>query len=89
MSDNFVGHDILGHDWDREFQKQLFACAVEEVRPEFRTNSWQAFWKTAVESKSVSDVAENLGMSVGAVYIAKSRVLARLKEVVETLEEDV
>jgi RNA polymerase sigma factor (sigma-70 family) len=72
-------------DWDREVEQHLFACAVERVRPEFRENSWQAFWKTAVESHSASDTAAELGASVGAVYIAKSRVLARLKEVVASL----
>ncbi len=72
-------------DWDREVEQHLFACAVERVRPEFRENSWQAFWKTAVESQSASDTATELKISVGAVYIAKSRVLARLKEVVATL----
>ncbi len=72
-------------DWDRELEKHLFACAVEKVRPEFHQNSWQAFWKTAVENQSASAVAAELDISVGAVYIAKSRVLARLKDVVATL----
>lgn len=72
-------------DWDREVEKHLFACAVERVRPEFRANSWQAFWETAVEGRSASGTAAELGISVGAVYIAKSRVLARLKEVVAAL----
>lgn len=72
-------------DWDRELEKHLFSCAVERVRPEFRENSWQAFWKTAIENQSASATASDLEISVGAVYIAKSRVLARLREVVATL----
>ena len=72
-------------DWDHELEKHLFACAVEKARPEFQPNSWQAFWKTAVDNQDASSVAEELDISVGAVYIAKSRVLARLKEVVATL----
>ena len=72
-------------EWDREAEKHLFACAVERVRPEFRESSWQAFWKTAVENHSATTVADELGVSLGAVYIAKSRVLARLKAVVAAL----
>jgi len=74
-------------DWNREVEKRLFACAVERVQPEFRPTTWQGFWKTAVQQRAASEVARELGVSVGAVYVAKSRVLARLKEVVETIGE--
>ena len=66
--------------WDREYEKHLFDWAAEQVRADFEETTWQAFWQTAVEDKSPKDVAKELGVSVGAVYIAKSRVLARLKE---------
>jgi RNA polymerase sigma factor (sigma-70 family) len=62
-----------------EFKRQAFRWAAERVRHEFADSTWQAFWKTGVENLSVSAVAEELGLSVGAVYIARSRVLARLR----------
>jgi hypothetical protein len=53
------------------------------VRNSFQPKSWQAFWLTAVENRSAADVAEELGLSKGAVYIARSRVMAKLKEKIE------
>ena len=74
--------------WDREYQRRLFSWAAEQVRIDFDNSSWRAFWATAVEGTSPKDVAAELGMSLGAVYIAKSRVLARLKEKIRQFECD-
>jgi RNA polymerase sigma-70 factor (ECF subfamily) len=71
--------------WDQEFRRHVFAAAAEQVRQEFEGTSWQAFWSTAVEGKKAPEVAHALGLSVGAVYIAKSRIQARLKERVSEL----
>ena len=54
--------------------------ALEILRTEFAEHTWQAFWRIAVEGQSAADVATALGMSLGAVYVAKSRVLHRLRE---------
>ena len=67
-------------DWDREYHQRLFDWAVQQVCHEFEQSTWKAFWQTAVEAVPPKTVAGRLGMSVGAVYIAKSRVLSRLKE---------
>jgi RNA polymerase sigma-70 factor (ECF subfamily) len=56
------------------------------VRGHFQDSTWSAFWQTAVEGRPPQAVAEALGLTVGAVYIAKSRVLARLKEQVQLLQ---
>ena len=48
--------------------------------------TWQAFWRTAVDGQPARDVAEALQMSVGAVYVAKSRVVARIKQHVAEIE---
>jgi RNA polymerase sigma-70 factor, ECF subfamily len=58
----------------------LLRAAVELIRSEFETRTWQAFWLTAVEGKSPAEIAGALGMSGGAVRVAKSRVLKRLRE---------
>jgi len=73
--------------WEREYRKCAFEWAVEKVRPQFQDSTWQAFWQTSVEGKDPQQVAALLGMSVGAVYIARSRVLARLKREIQPLEE--
>jgi RNA polymerase sigma-70 factor (ECF subfamily) len=74
--------------WEADYQRQLFSWAVERIRSEFQEKTWQAFWRTAVEGKSGKDVAAKLQMTVAAVYLAKGRVLARLKEEIEQVRDD-
>ncbi len=74
--------------WEREHQTRLFAWAVERVKPDFRQGTWDAFWGVAVDNESVDDVATRLGMSVGAVYVAKSRVVARIRAEIQGIEGD-
>jgi RNA polymerase sigma-70 factor (ECF subfamily) len=74
--------------WEQEYEQRLFAWAAEQVRTGFEDSTWQAFWQTAVEGQSARETAEALGISVGAVYIAKSRVLARLKEQIRQVQDE-
>ncbi len=53
--------------------------ALDLVRAEFENRTWEAFWRTAVDRQRPADVADDLGMSLNAVYKAKSRVLRRLR----------
>jgi RNA polymerase sigma factor (sigma-70 family) len=74
--------------WDREYERRLFAWAAEQVRGEFQPATWRAFWLTAVEGKSAKEAGDTLGLSPGAVYVAKSRVLARLREQVQQVQQE-
>jgi RNA polymerase sigma-70 factor (ECF subfamily) len=74
--------------WDREYQRQLFLWAAERVRGCFGERSWQAFWQTAVEARDPRETAAALGMSVGAVYTAKSRVLDRVRREIQQVHGD-
>jgi RNA polymerase sigma-70 factor (ECF subfamily) len=74
--------------WDREYERRLLDVAAEQVRLEFENPTWQAFWRTAVEGQPATEAAEGLEMSVGAVYIARSRVLSRIKEKVAQLRDE-
>ncbi len=73
--------------WELEYQRRLASLAMERVKGEFHDNTWQAFWLTAVEGLSAAEVARRVGMSPGAIYVAKSRVLARLKDEVEAMRQ--
>ena len=64
---------------DPDGDRLLFRRAVELVRGEFEPQTWAAFWATAVEDRSPADVAAALGTTPNAVYLAKSRVLHRLR----------
>jgi RNA polymerase sigma factor (sigma-70 family) len=68
-----------------EYRRRAFHWAAEKVKSEFTEITWQAFWSTGVENRPIAEVAENLGISSGAVYVARSRVLARLRQRVEVL----
>jgi RNA polymerase sigma-70 factor (ECF subfamily) len=76
-------------EYAAEFRRRAFQWAAERVKNEFTNTTWQAFWKTGVENRGVADVARELGLSEGAVYIARSRVLARLRQRVEELSGDI
>jgi RNA polymerase sigma-70 factor (ECF subfamily) len=74
--------------WDREYERRLFAWAADRVKGEFQETTWRAFWLTAVEDKSAKEAGQLLGLSVGAVYVAKSRVLARLRVEIDQVQAD-
>ena len=67
----------IGLDRDR------LSVVLVQAQTQFSSNTWQAFWMTAVEDRSAVDVAFDLGMSRNAVYIAKSRVIAAIRDTVE------
>jgi RNA polymerase sigma-70 factor (ECF subfamily) len=58
----------------------LLGRVLDLIRNEFEDRTWQAFWRTAVDSRSPAEVAGELNMSAGAVRVAKSRVLRRLRQ---------
>ena len=75
-------------EWDREWHRNMFAWAAGEVRPRVLETTWQAFWKTTVEGKAGQEVAAELGVTVAAVYLAKSRVMAHLRAVIHEVQEE-
>ncbi len=70
-------------DWDCAFKRRLLDWAISQVRGEVNETTLQAFWRTAVVGTAPKTVSEELGMSVGAIYAARSRVLARLRELID------
>jgi RNA polymerase sigma-70 factor (ECF subfamily) len=74
-------------EWQAEWDRRLFAWACEQVRPSVTAATWQAFWRTAFENQPGKRVAADLEMTVAAVYLARSRVIARLKELIGSVEE--
>jgi RNA polymerase sigma-70 factor (ECF subfamily) len=58
---------------------ELLHRALALIRDDFEPRTWAAFWQTAVDGRATIDVAADLGMSPGAVRVAKSRVLHRLR----------
>ena len=74
-------------DW--ECQRAEFRKAASDIRREFSEDTWQAFWMTAMEERSVADVAKQLNKSTGSVYAARSRIIRRIKRRLEQLQSPV
>ena len=71
-----------------EYRREVFRWAARQVRKEFRQDTWDAFWLTAVEGRSVEAVAKELAKDAGAIYAARSRVMRRIREKVTEYEQD-
>jgi RNA polymerase sigma-70 factor (ECF subfamily) len=74
-------------DWRDSWRQHLLDWAIERVRHQFEPETWKAFWATSVEDRPVEQVARELKRSSGAVYIARSRVMARLRKLVEEVDD--
>jgi RNA polymerase sigma-70 factor (ECF subfamily) len=70
----------------QEYQAELFRWAAGQVRGEFQPTTWDAFWRTTVDGESISETARALSLSIGAVYAARSRVIARIKRKVRQID---
>jgi RNA polymerase sigma-70 factor (ECF subfamily) len=70
----------LSRYWDEQHDRHVLRALMELVRPEFTEATWRAFQRLAFDGAPARDVAAELGMSVNAVLIAKSRVLSRLRQ---------
>ncbi len=75
--------------FDAEAHREQFRWAAVQVQAQVAQSSWQAFWLTAVEGQSPDSVAQHLSLSVGAVYVARCRILAKIKSLVVPFREDV
>ncbi len=68
-----------------EHRRQVFLLAASEIESEFRSEHWRAFWETSITGREVAEIARELKMSAGAVYVARSRVMKRLREKVSEI----
>jgi RNA polymerase sigma-70 factor (ECF subfamily) len=68
--------------FDLEYRRSVFQWAAQAVQEQVSEKTWRAFRQTLLEDRPIADVARELGMTPGAVYIARSRVMARLRDVV-------
>lgn len=62
-----------------EYRQYLVSRALQLMQAEFEPTTWQACWEFVVNARPADEVARELGLTVNAVYLAKSRVLRRLR----------
>ena len=70
----------LSRRWDREHDEQLVRRVLALVRADFTPRTWEVFRLLVLEDRPAAEVARLCGIELSAVYVAKSRVLARLRE---------
>lgn len=75
-----TSHGDLEASWDREYDQHLVRRALEIMEAQFERKTWQACWELTVNDRKAVDVAAELSMTEAAVYVAKSRVLRRLRQ---------
>jgi RNA polymerase sigma-70 factor (ECF subfamily) len=73
-------------EFDLEYRRRLFDWAAGRVRAEVSETEWRAFYLTGVEGQEPRDVAAVLAISVGTIYSYKSRVMARLRRLIEQVD---
>jgi RNA polymerase sigma-70 factor (ECF subfamily) len=75
----------LNRQWDEEHDQYVLRCLLDQMEMEFEPATVRAFRRLALDGAPGAEVAQELGLSVGAVYVARSRVLKRLREEAEGL----
>ena len=66
--------------WNQEHDRHVTHRLLEMLKGDFEPKTWQAFTRLALDGAPAAEVAKELGLSTNAVFIAKSRVLARLRQ---------
>jgi RNA polymerase sigma-70 factor (ECF subfamily) len=77
----------LSREWDRQHARHLAHALLQRIRHEFRDSTWDAFERVVLQGQATAAVAAASGMTTNAVTIARSRVLARLREELAAWED--
>jgi len=84
---NLPASSELSSALDLEYERMVFQWASERVRESVAEHTWRAFWLTSIEAFSVEEAAAQLNTRPGNIYFARSRVMARIKELVQQYQD--
>ena len=73
---------------ETEYRQYLVNRIMQLMQAEFEPTTWKACWAFVVQARSAKEVAEELGITTNAIYLAKARVLRRLREDLAGLLDD-
>ena len=86
--DEIAAATELSDGFDLEYRREVFRIAAQRVRRHVVESTWQAFQMTHIDRRTITDVAQALGVSPGTVYISRSRVMSLLREMVRRIETE-
>lgn len=72
--------------WDQEYRWEVFVRAAKQVREAVAETTWQAFWLSTIENRTVADIARQLEVREGVIYLSRCRVLDRIRKLVKQWE---
>lgn len=75
----------MSRQWDEQHDQYVLQRLLEKIRPGVRESTWAAFQAVTMDGKTPEQAAEELGVTTNAIYVAKSRVLAQLRQYSEGL----
>lgn len=78
--------ELQSSQFDLEYRREVYRWAAEQVRETVSPTTWDAFHLTHVERVSVDQAARQLGISIGGIYVARSRVMNRLRQLAQQFE---
>jgi RNA polymerase sigma-70 factor (ECF subfamily) len=84
---NLPAPSELSSALDLEYERMVFLWALQRVRESVQEHTWQAFWLTTIEDLSVEAAAAKLRIRPGNIYFARSRVMARIKQLVQQYQD--
>lgn len=73
--------------WEAQWWRVLLRHCVLRVRDEVAVKTFEAFREHALEGKAADAVAASLGMNISQVYVAKHRILRRIRELMALLSD--
>ena len=80
------GRDEYCSALDLEYERSVFRWATAHARVAVSVQTWDAFWLTSIDGLPVNEVAAKLRIKPGNVHLARSRVMSRIKRLVEQYE---
>jgi RNA polymerase sigma-70 factor (ECF subfamily) len=77
---DLAGPNDLEAFWNAEYRQHVTRQALQILQADFQPATWKAFWEHVVVGRPAPEVGRELGVTPGAVYAAKLRILGRLRD---------
>lgn len=88
LLDGLPDDRTLSELWEAEWERSILAACMEIVRRQVEPGTMQAFELFVLQEKPAEEVAQQLGTTANAVFKAKRRVLSRMREAYQELQQN-